>query len=270
MPGLRGDLGVEFLAACAFLALFCLSALAGMTLRKRLHERHLTSENMDSIRLVTGLMVTFAALILSLELSNTRAHFDATSGHRSLYAARLAELDECLRTFTTQAEPARLKLRQYTAAAIGSTWPHEARPVVAGMPVTTGMAIRGEDVALSRLIAEIGAAVDGLSLPGLEHAAERCRADYAALLSARWSVIEDAHAPSGAVFVGLLSFWLSLVFVSFGLQIPRRALSAAVLVIGVLSISTVMFAIVDLSTPYQGVFHIPSSAMRDALKDMMR
>jgi hypothetical protein len=261
---------MEFLLVFAFVALFSLSALAGMSLRKRLHEHHLTSENMDSIRLVTGLMVTFAALILSLQLSTTRGHFDTASGNRSTYAARLANLDQCLRLFKAAADPARLKLQQYTAAVIASTWPREAAPVVAGMPDTRSMAVRGEDRTLSRLLNEIGADVDALPTTGLENTATRCRAAFADASLARWNVIEDANAPSGDFFVGILSFWLSLVFLSFGLQIPRRLLSAAVLAIGVLSVSSIMFVIVDLSLPYQGVFHVPSAAMREALADMLR
>jgi hypothetical protein len=261
---------MEFLLVLAFLALFSLSALAGLALRKRLHERHLTSENMESIRLVTGLMVTFAALILSLQLSTARTHYDLTSAHRSAYAARLANLDQCLRVFTAAAEPTRLKLRQYTAAVIASTWPRETAPAVAGMPDPRGMAVRGEDSGLTRLMNAIGAEVDGLETAGLEHSAARCRAAYAAVSAARWNVIEDANTASGGFFVGIVSFWLSLVFLSFGLQIPRRALSAAVLAIGVLSVSSIMFVIVDLSLPYEGVFHVSSAAMRDALADMVR
>jgi hypothetical protein len=261
---------MEFLLVFAFLVLFSASALVGIALRKRLHERHLTSENMDSIRLVTGLMVTFAALILSLQLSTARSRFDVTSGHRSAYAARLANLDQCLRLFREAADPTRLKLRQYTAAVIASTWPREAAPAIPGMPDTAGMAIRGEDRTLARLMNEIGAEVDALPTTGLENSAIRCREAYAEATFARWNVIEDAIAPSGDFFVGILSFWLSLVFLSFGLQIPRRALSAIVLAIGVLSVSSIMFVIVDLSLPYKGVFHVPSAAMREALADMSR
>jgi hypothetical protein len=261
---------MEFLLVFAFLALFSASALVGIVLRKSLHERHLTSETMDSIRLVTGLMVTFAALILSLQLSTARTHFDTASSDRSTYAARLANLDECLRIFKAKADPTRLKLRQYTAAVIASTWPHEAAPAVPGMPDVQGMALRGEDRTLSRLMSDIGAEIDALQADGFEHSAARCRTAYGEASAARWNVIEDADAPSGGFFIGILSFWLSLVFLSFGLQIPRRALSAAVLAIGVLSVSSIMFVIVDLSLPYQGVFHIPSAAMHHALSDMTR
>lgn len=261
---------MEFLLVFAFVVLFCAAALAGIVLRGRLHERHLTAENMDSIRLVTGLMVTFSALILSLQLSTARARFDEASAHRSAYAARLTSLDQCLRIFGGAADPIRLKLRQYTAAVLASTWPHEAKIVIPGMPDVANMAVRGEDSLLSQVVNDIGAAVDALTSPGLENSAARCRTAYTLTLASRWSVIEDSHIPSGAFFIGLLSFWLSLVFLSFGLQIPRRALSATVLGIGVLSISSIMFVMVDLNMPYQGVFHISSVSTRDALADMMR
>lgn len=261
---------MEFFLVLAFLGLFVLCAIIGMALRHRLHEKHLTSETMDSIRLVTGLMVTFAALILSLQLSNARTHFDATSTNRSSFAGRLSAFDQCLRVLEADADPIRLQLRQYMAASIASTWPHEDRPNVVGMPDANSMAVRGEDMQLTLLINRIGLAVDQLAVTGLEHTIARCRTAYGDMLSARWRVIEDANAPSGAFFIGLLTFWLSLVFLSFGLQIPRRAISAAVLAIGILSVSTVMFVIVDLSLPYQGIFHVSSVSMRNALIDMLR
>ena len=61
-----------------------------------------------------------------------------------------------------------------------------------------------------------------------------------------------------------------LVFLSFGLQVPRKWLAAIVIGIGVISIASVMFVIVDLDLPYGGVFGIPSTSMRNALADMQR
>ncbi len=60
------------------------------------------------------------------------------------------------------------------------------------------------------------------------------------------------------------------MFFSFGLQIPRRALGAIVLAVGVVAVASVMFVIIDLNIPYGGMFGITSSAMRDALADMSR
>ncbi len=263
---------VELIFGIAFVVLFSASAMAGATLRKHLHERHLSAENMDAVRLVTGLLVTFAALVLSLQLSTARSAFDAASQDRSNYAARLANLDQCLRSMGPTTEPIRLLMRRYTAAVIASTWPRESRPQVDGMPDARRMAVRGEDVTLSQLMNEIGIAIEALAPSDASgsHTAARCRDVYASVISARWTVIEDSHTPSGDFFVAILSFWLSLVFLSFGVQVPRKALSAVVLAIGVISVASVMFVIVDLSFPYRGVFNISSSAMRDALSEMTR
>lgn len=260
----------EAIYGLAFLVLFSLSALGGVALRGRLHEQHLSSENMDAVRLVTGLLVTFAALILSLQLSTVRADFNAASRDRAIYAARLANLDQCLRRLGPEIAPTRLRLRQYTAAVIASTWPAEPPPFVEGMPDVKQMALLGEDSHLTEMIQEIGTAIDTLAPAdtGASNTVARCRADYQAVKEGRWAVIEDIHTPSGDLFVFLISLWLALVFLSFGLQTPRRRLTTIVLLIGVLSISSVMFVIVDLGRPYGGFFGIPSTAMRDALTDM--
>jgi hypothetical protein len=263
---------VEFLYGLAFLVLFSLCAIVGMILRVRLHEDHLSTENMDALRLVTGLLVTFAALVLGLQLSTAKSKFDAANKDRSVYASKLARLDQCLRDLGPTMEPARNRLRQYTAAVIASTWRSEPAPLVPGTPDTRGMAISGEDVTLSTLMNEIGLTIDAAAPSDASHAniAARCRTDYALVQESRWAVIEDAIGTSPGWFSGILSFWLGLVFLSFGLQIPRRLLGAVVLGIGVVAISSVMFAIVDLEIPYGGVFGITSTAMRNALADMNR
>lgn len=263
---------MEILYGLAFLVLFSASALGGLALRPRLHDNHLSAENMDALRLVTGLLVTFTALVLSLQLSTARSAFDAANKDRSLYAARLARLDQCLRNLGPEMDPARLQLRQYTAAVIASTWPREKAPDVDGMPDVRRMAVSGEDAGLKALINEIGMTIDAVAPADAARAnlAARCRENYTTVQQSRWAVIEDANGVSRNSFSGIVSFWLALVFLSFGLQVPRRPLSAVVLAIGVVAVASVMFVIVDLDTPYGGVFGITSAAMREALADMGR
>ena len=263
---------MEILYGLGFLALFGLSAVGGAALRVHLPEEHLSKENMDAVSLVTGLLVTFAALVLSFQLTTGRSAFNAAGKNRSIYAAELASLDQCLRILGASMGPTRLRLRQYTAAVIASTWPHEPAPNVEGMPDVSRMAIRGEDAALAKLISEIGSAIDFAAPqdPAGANTAARCRAAYVTAAQARWAVIEDTHAPSGDLYTVIISLWLSLVFLSFGLQIPRRGPTAIVLAIGVVCVASVVFVIVDLNAPYGGLFGISSSAMRDALTDMSR
>jgi len=262
---------MEVLSGFGFLLLFGLSALAGIALRMWLPEEHLSKENMEAVRLVTGLLVTFAALVLSLQLSTARSAFDSANRNRSLYAAELARLDQCLRNLGPNLAPTRQILSRYVAAVIASTWPAEPAPSVAGMPDTRRMPVRGEDVVLAGMLNEVGLAIDTTpSAPDFAPVSQRCRADYARVQESRWAVIEDTNGPQSGLFLGIISFWLALVFLSFGLQVPRRRLSGIVLAIGVISVASVMFVIVDLALPYQGLFGIRSLAMREALADMSR
>lgn len=262
----------ETLAAFTFCALLSASAVFGVKLRGWLSEEHLSEQTMEALRLVTSLIVTFAALVLSLQLSSVKAGFDKAYRDRSADAAQLAQLDECLRSYGPGADPIRLDLRSYTAAVIASTWPHEPRPAGLAYPDTASMAREGADPALGALIGRIGRAVNGLAGSDTLQAnvAAECRAANLQLQQRRWAVIEDVHGPISPLFTSILIFWLMLVFLSFGLQIPRKRLAAIVLAIGIISISTVMFVITDLETHYAGLFGIPSTAMRDALASMSR
>jgi hypothetical protein len=262
----------ETLAAFIFCALLSGSAIFGVKLRGWLSEEHLSERTMEAIRLVTSLLVTFAALVLSLQLSSVKAAFDTAYRDRNADAAQLAQLDECLRGYGAEAEPIRLDLRRYTAGVIASTWPDEPRPAGVSYPDITGMAREGADPSLGALLLRVGRAINGLAPaePFRINLATECRSAYQRVQQRRWAVIEDVRGPVSPLFTSIVTFWLMLVFLSFGLQIPRRRLAAIVLAIGIVSISTVMFVITDLETHYGGLFGISSASMRDALAGMAR
>lgn len=262
----------ELLSALLFCGLLSASAIFGVLLRGWLPEEHLTERNIEALRLVTSLLVTFAALVLSLQLSSGKAAFDTAYRDRNADAGQLAQLDQCLREYGPEAEPTRQKLRSYTAAVIASTWPDEPKPQGVSYPDTTAMPRQGESSALSVLIREISREINALDAPDMlrRNLAAECRESFAGFRQKRWAVIEDGHGTQTNIFINVVVFWLMLVFVSFGLQVPRKLLAAVVLAIGVVSISSVMFVIVDLEWPYSGLFGIPSDSMRNALAAMSR
>lgn len=262
----------ETLAAFIFCALMSGSAIFGIKLRGWLSEEHLSEHTLEAIRLVTSLLVTFAALVLSLQLSSVKGAFDKAYRDRNADAAGLAQLDECLRSYGAEVGPIRLDLRSYTAGVIASTWPGEPKPAGVSYPDTTAMAREGADPSLGTLMLRIGRAINGLAPADTFHAnlAAECRALYQRVQERRWAVIEDVRGPVSPLFTSVMTFWLMLVFLSFGLQIPRRRLAAIVLAIGIVSISTVMFVIADLETHYGGLFGISSVSMRDVLASMAR
>lgn len=260
------------LSAVLVFVLLSGSAAAGFWLRRWLSETHLSNESLESLRLVTGLLVTFLALVMSLQLSSVKSSFDSAYRDRGLDAAQLAQLDQCLRNYGAEAEPARSRLHEYTAGVIASTWPDEPKPTGVNYPDPTNIAIVGENSTLGALLNEVGLEIDKFAPADSLHQnlAARCRTDYVGAQAKRWTVIEDAHGSVSPLFSQILTFWLMLVFLSFGLQAPRKLLAAIVIGLGVISVSSAMFVIADLDLPYGGLFGIPSTPMRNALADMLR
>ena len=68
----------------------------------------------------------------------------------------------------------------------------------------------------------------------------------------------------------MLVFWLVILFASFGLRAPPNLVIVSIIGLCALSVTSAVFVILDMDRAYGGLFGIPSTAMRNALADMMR
>ena len=100
--------------------------------------------------------------------------------------------------------------------------------------------------------------------------ASACAEQYRDTIKARWKVIEEFRSSISAPFYWVLVFWLAVLFCVFGLTTRSNPLIATVIALCALAIAIDVFVILDMDHPYGGLFGIPSTAMRDALADMMR
>lgn len=253
-------------------ALLIASAVAGALIRRRLHVSQRSTETINFLRDVTTLLVTFVALMLSLLLTSVLSAYDQAYRDRGQYAASLAQLDFCMRSYGPGLADARTKLHLYTASVIASTWPQEPRPQGITYPDLSGIPVVGEARKLADILDDVGVAIASVApTDPLHHAlALRCEGNYRTMRETRWAVIENAHGSLSAPFAAVMTFWLMLVFLNFGLQAPGNRLALLVTAIGIVSVSSVVFVILDLDLPYGGLFGIPSTAMREAFADMMR
>jgi hypothetical protein len=262
----------EVLWTVILCTLLIVGAVGGFVLRSLVPEPHRNQPTIEFLRIVTALLVTFAALVMSLILASVRNSYDSAFRDRSHYAASLVQLDACMRNYGPELADARVKLHRYTAAVIASTWPDEPPPQGVDYPDAAGMPRLGEVPVLATIMNDIGIAIGELAPGDTLHRslAARCTADYREVASARWVVIEDVHGSLSAPFAIVLIFWLTLVFLSFGLQAPRNLLASVAIGIAIISVTSAMFVILDLDIPYGGLFGIPSTSMRLALTDMLR
>ena len=65
--------------------------------------------------------------------------------------------------------------------------------------------------------------------------------------------------------LAVLVFSLAIVFASFGLFAPANATVIATLFLCALSVSGVVFLILEMYTPFEGLIQIPSTPLRTAL-----
>jgi hypothetical protein len=262
----------ESVSAVLVFALLCASAGLGGAVSARLPERHRTRETIELMQLTIGLLATFAAIVLGLLTASVAQDYDGAAQDRERYALQLTSLDRCLRDYGPAGAAARTHIASYTAAVIASTWPDEKPPSGVAYPNTAQMPRVGATPVLARLMDEVGTEIATLpaSDPRQAQIAALCRERYKDVSHDRLAVIEDAGHRLSQPFYWVLAFWLMVIFACAGLVAPRNPLSIAIVILCALSLSSVMFVIVDLSQPYGGFFGIASTSMRDALGTMLQ
>lgn len=100
--------------------------------------------------------------------------------------------------------------------------------------------------------------------------ATTCIAQLERLMQTRWRLIEETGSSISVPFYVVLVFWLVVVFASFGLNAPRNALSYITILLGAVSITSAIFVILELDSPFEGLFTVSSQPIRDALAYLSR
>jgi hypothetical protein len=266
---------LEIGSALLVFALLLAGTAVGMVVRPLLPEEHKAHETVQLVQLVIGMLVTFAALVLGLMTASAKNHFDTVTDDFRGYAADLIQLDVALRDYGADADGARHNLRVYTAAAIASTW--SAEPVPAGdyypkeVP-SENIQERLENPRLAEMLNTAEREARQLTPQDAFHqkVMEVGLSRFDRVIQARWKLIEEAHSSVSQPFFAMLTFWLVVIFLSFGLIAPRNALALVTIILGALSIASAIYVIVDLDTPFTGPIVISSQPMRDALLHLSR
>jgi membrane-bound ClpP family serine protease len=84
----------------------------------------------------------------------------------------------------------------------------------------------------------------------------------------RWLMFEQRTASISTPLLIALIFWLTALFISFGLFAPFNATVVASFFISALSVSGAILLIVEMYTPYAGIIQISSAPLRRALAQL--
>lgn len=262
---------MEFVSTIALILAMLGSAAAGLWARRRIDNRHLTRESVDSIRLLMGMLLTFAALVLGLLTSNAKQRFDGLNDELSAFAADLIELNETLVVYGPEADGARHMLRRYTAAALADTWSNEPAPPgdyprFPRAPAADG--IEGEQ--LGAMLNEVALLIDHLTPADAFHGqiAQSLRVRMDSSIAQRWHLIFKSHSTIAWPFLLILTTWLCIIFAIFGMTSPPSPVVYVVVMLSALSIASPLYLIIDYSNSLAGSISLSGAPMRAALAHM--
>jgi hypothetical protein len=228
-------------------------ALLGIFLRPLLPAQHLSADTRDVIKLGVGLVGTMAALVLGLLVASAKGSFDARSNELTQLAANTILLDRVLAHYGPESGEMRGMLKAAMARMIDQTWSKQGSTSGSDTP-----AVGGEP--LFDKIEELGPRTDAQR--ALQAQAQSIAIN---LGQTRWLLFEQSGTSISRPFLVVVVFWLSILFVGFGLLGPRNWTLVITLLVSAMSVAGALFLILELDIPFSGLIQISSEPLRKAL-----
>jgi hypothetical protein len=231
--------------------------LLGILLQKVLPQHHLASDSKDTVKLGAGMLATLTALVLGLLVSSAKSSFDAMNAGIAQAGAKIILLDHVLADYGPETKEVREQLRHTVASVIERIWP-EQKGAVGGL-----RALESVDAAetLQAKLRELTPKND--LQKSLLAQASQITSD---VLQTRLLLMEGQQNTLPTSFLVLLIFWLTGLFISFGLFAPRNGTVLAVLLICALSVSSAIFLVLEMDRPLDGFIKASNAPLRKAVE----
>jgi hypothetical protein len=224
-----------------------------MGLRSVLPTDNLNADSKDVVKLGTGLVATMAALVLGLLIASAKSSFDTQGNELTEMSSRIVLLDRVLAHYGPEANDARAILRSSVVrslewvSATGAAGPSQFEQN------NNGEALYDK--------------IQGLSPKDDAHRSIQAQAVnlVMSLGQTRWLMSEQRTNTVSVSMLVVLIFWLTIIFISFGLYAPRNATVVVSLLVSAISVSGAIFLILEMYSPYEGLIHVSTAPLRAAL-----
>jgi hypothetical protein len=230
------------------------AALAGMLLRAMLPDDHLNDESREVVKLAMALVGTMTALILGLLITSAKGFYDTQSAELTQASANIILLDRVLAHYGPEAHGVRDTLRGTVVRLLEDTWPAEHHSSSQfGASSAGGEALYDKIQALS-------------PQTDLQRSLQAQALNMTVNLGqTRWLMFEQGVGSVPRPMVAAMVFWLTFIFISWGLFAPRNLTAIAALFTAALSVSGAIFLILEMYSPYNGLIQVSSAPLRAAL-----
>ena len=242
--------------AIGLIVLACIfgASLLGMLMRPALSQHHLSADTKDSVKLGMGLVGTMAALILGLLVAAAKSAYDTEKSEVTQMAAKLVFLDRVLANYGPESADTRALLRRMVEGSLSRMWPDERSHHAQLDPIGSG----AEEV--HKAIQKLAPRNDVQG--SLKSQAVGVVSDLGQM---RWLLFEQSGSSISMPLLIVVISWLAIIFFSWGLFAPSNSIAIAALLLAALSVSGAIFLILELDQPFDGLIHISSAPMRNAL-----
>lgn len=229
-------------------------ALLGMALRLILPEHHLSAESKDVIKLGMALTATMSALVLALLTNSAKSSFDAQRNEVTQISANIILLDRILAHYGPETKEARDLLIHSVTGLTDRIWSEN----------------QAGSEKLEPTVAGADAFYDKIQELSPQNEAQRSLQAQALKLSVdigqmRWLLFEQRGRSIPMPFLVLLVFWVTIIFLSFGLFAPANATVIATLFLCALSVSGAIFMILELDRPFGGLIQVSDAPLRNSI-----
>jgi hypothetical protein len=231
-------------------------AVLGLVLSEVVPRHHLGEHARDTIKLGAGVIATMAALVLGLLVSSASGSLGRMADELLQVAGKVILLDRALANYGPETSEVRATIKEIYASELTLLFSgNDAEQA----KLTTLEALERTESIPAKLRALVPASdvqrqfqAQALQLAG-EVSSERWL-----LLFQRWSTIPVA------LLVALV-LWLAAIFAFFGLFAPRNPTVVAALFVCALSVSSAVFLIEEMNSPFDGWITVSPEPLQEAL-----
>ena len=241
-------LSVFFSLSVAFLLVLRLHHL--------LPDDHLSDESLAVVRLGIGVIATLSALVLSLVISTVEPNFDRAARDVRDFSGDLTQLDTNLRAFGPDAAAVRGLVAGYTAQAIRETWRDDDQTVD---DEKAGSSLARVEDAFVALPARTGREV---------FYGKQVEQQFASLAAERQKLITDDAPALPPLFLVLVTFWLTILFASFGYRAPANGLVIATVLFVAAAVASALYLLVEMDGSFRGLIVVSDQPLLATLAAM--
>lgn len=237
------------------LACVLFGAWLGTLLRDNLPEHHLSPETKDLVKVGFGLVGTMTALLLGLLVASGKSSYEVRRAEVTEIAADTVLLDRSLAHYGPETADIRSRLKVATGNMLQRIWSQET--------VTSKQLVANNAEALYDEIQDLTPRTEK------QHKLQTQAEEIAMRIGrTRYILVEQGGSAMTGAFLVVVVFWLSLLFASFALFAPRNLTATATLVLSAMAVAGAIFLILGLDHPFQGIIHIPKTAMVKAYENL--